>query len=325
MVKILKRKYIIIRVPKLVFGYRLQLGDIWSHFYGILGIIGLTITIIYTWNAYKLFEDKTEFQKIIESLSYSIITVIFVFVFSSVYYIVRLERMRKYKHDFQSVEKELYDQKLINKYMSECMHSITHHHRDITARLYQTITDTEKLDENQMKDLKNEFNNFLVIVTSSLQNLFSFTTQDNCSVTIKLLDETQEYAYTFFRDPINYNKRHQYDKKVRPKGKAKISENLSYKIIMDPKLTNVFYYNNDLSLIYESHQYRNPNEDWHKYYNATLVVPISLLLSEDKRDYIGFLSVDNFKGNLANEESLEFLFAVGDLLYNVFVKYKKIF
>lgn len=77
------------------------------------------------------------------------------------------------------------------------------------------------------------------------------------------------------------------------------------------------------NLLYEK-EYRNGNNQWGKYYNSCLVVPISIFIEEKTRNIIGFLCVDNKEGNLNNSSNIEFMFAVGDLFYSFFCEIHRI-
>jgi len=315
-----KGRLIFIKVPKFIFKYKIYIGDIWSHIYGVFGFIGLLITIVY---AYRTFinSQTSEITPIIHSLTYSVIGVIALFTLSSLYYIIRLQKLRTYKNEFQDISDKYENQLLANKYQSDCIHNIIHYHRNINARLFQYIKDNQN-DEKEKSIIKKRFEDYLVVLTSNLQNYFSFITLDNCSVSIKLLDETKQNVFTFFRDPINLNKRKKSDIN---NDLYSINDNTAFKIIMDEDLTNTFFYCDNLQALYDNHEYDNSNPNWYKLYNSTLVVPISMVLEEGKRDVIGFITVDNFKGKLAEDPNKEFLFGIGDLLYNIFVKYKLIF
>lgn len=315
------RKIVFIRVPKFIFKKSIDLSDIWSHIYGILGTIGLAITIIFTYNSYKN-EKNQDIIAVIQSLSFSIIVVTLVFVIVSAYYIRKLQKLRKYRTDFELEKSKLDRQFLVNQYQSECFHNITHYHRNINARLQQFIRNKDDYSDKEILFLLDRFDYYLIVLTSNLQNYFSFVTSDNCSVSIKIVDENKKFVRTFFRDPVNLNKRKKSDNGYT-NNKYPILENTAFDIITNPRYSNMHFYDNNLEELSKSGRYINSNNNWKDLYNATLVIPISMVLKEKDRDIIGFITIDNKKGNLATDVNKEFLFGVGDILYNIFIKYSE--
>lgn len=87
---------------------------------------------------------------------------------------------------------------------------------------------------------------------------------------------------------------------------------------MSPNCANFYFADDNLKDLYDNHKYVNSNLEWYKFYNATLVVPISMIVSTDERSVLGFITIDNQAGNLATKINTEFLCGVGDLLYNLF-------
>ncbi len=79
----------------------------------------------------------------------------------------------------------------------------------------------------------------------------------------------------------------------------------------------------------QHNSYKNRNYEWSKLYNATIVVPIQANLSGDKRNknmvILGFLCCDNITGGFDRKEVKDFLAAIGDLLFNLFHLYDRLF
>lgn len=316
-----RKKIVFIRVPKFIFSKKIDLTDLWSHVYGVFTTIGLIITIVFTYSTYKS-EDNENIVIVIKTLGLSVIVLSIVFISASLYYLRRLQRLRKVRTEYQLVKNKLDRQYLVNHYQSECIHNITHYHRNIDTRLRQFLLEPDKYNEKECEEIVERFDYYLIILTSNLQNYFSFVTNDNCSVTIKKIDENKEYVRAFFRDPINFNKRKKSDFSYQ-NNKYLISQNSALKIIMDTQLSNTYFYDNNLKELYDNHNYDNCNSNWYKLYNATLVVPISMLISVNNRDVLGFLTIDNRKGDLATDINKEFLFGIADLLYGIFIMYSK--
>ena len=153
------RKIVFIRIPKFIIKKTIDLSDIWSHIYGILGTIGLVITIIFTYHSYQN-ETNKDITTVIQSLSISIIVVTFVFVFVSAYYIRKLQKLRQFKTDFELEHNKFKQQRLVNQYQSECIHTITHYHRNIDTRLQQFINNKENYSDKDLIALLDRFDYF---------------------------------------------------------------------------------------------------------------------------------------------------------------------
>jgi hypothetical protein len=255
-------------------------------------------------------------------LCFSICAIIFVFIFASAYFLYKILKQKPNEKEFKENKDKLNQLYILNYCQSECIHNICHYFRNMDAQLQQFLSNKEKYSEEDLTDIVNRFDYFLIILTSNLQNYFSFVSDDNCSVSIKVIDKNKEFIRTYFRDPVNLNKRKKSDRNYKS-SKYKISENTAFDVILDPKFDNVHFYDDNLSELYDKHLYRNSNENWHKLYNSTLVVPISIVLKENDRDILGFITIDNKKGNLSTDVNKEFLFGIGDMLYNMFNKFSE--
>lgn len=287
--------------------------------YGIFSAVGLGITILFTIKTYNNTKNS-DTTIIIQTLSIASIILFLTFIFVSAYYLNKINKNKEYKTEYILLDSKFKSQVLTNKYQSECFHNITHYYGNSIAKIDEGIENYENLIKEEKIEIVRRLDYFFVILTSSLQNYFSFVSEDNCSVTIKLINEDEKYFRTFFRDPINFNKRRKsYDEK----NNYLISENTGLSIIVDSNYKNNSFYDDNLKQLYDSHQYKNSNDKWFELYNATIIVPISMVIKKDERNILGFLTVDNFKGNLSNKFNEEFLFAVSDLLYNLFKKYRQ--
>lgn len=297
-------------------------SDIWSHFYGFLTVLGLVFTVLYTYFAFKEGIKDEEIWKIVLLLCSSLIVLLVVLIFNTRYFSRRVTELSQIPQDYNFLreEKDRFD--IVLNQISECSHIITHYYRNINARLNQILENPDEFKEPEILENLQRFDDFLINITANLKSYFTLITNDNCSITIKLLNKENGYVKTFFRDPVNFKKRKDSD--FYNNGKCHYSDNTAFEIIMDEKYSNIYFSEDDLTDLHNIFQYKNPNPIWYKYYNSTLVVPISMVLSSNDREIIGFLSVDNFKGNLASNANKEYLFFVADLLYCIFVTYSNV-
>lgn len=302
--------------------------DIWHHVYGLTSAIGLLITVGII--VYNYFNPNTEnnFNYILTILVVLLASVLLMFLISVIYYGNRLKKYSQIPADYSFLKEQTERHDIILNQLCECSHIITHYYRNLDF-LLQDIIDIE---ENEVSDealinVINKFDYFLINITTNLQSYFSQVTDDNCSITIKLLNfnssdvTSKSLVRTYFRDPVNFKKRRNSDTVC---SSCSIDDNTAFSIIMDSSYQNIYFSEDNLPDLYDKHLYKNPNLDWHKYYHSSLVVPISIVTGANSRSILGFLSVDNFKGGLATNSNKEYLFFVADLLYLAFSKFNTI-
>ncbi len=313
-IKISKYRFISINIP-----------DVWTHFYGISSTIGLIITVVLLYKQY-IDNKPNDFNFVITTLLWLIFLILFLFFLIIVYYNTKLSKIENSTQELNKFKIQNIKKDILSKQNSECSHVIAHYYRNIEFE-FQTIID--KYHQGKFEDIKQEeliysierFDYFLINVSSNLQSYFSQLTDDNCSVTIKLLNKDDNSVKTFFRDPVNFKKRREMD---RMKPLTNAFDNTATSIIIDKNFSNTYFADDDLNDLASKGRYVNPNNEWKKHYNATLVTPISFVEAENKRNTIGFLSIDNRIGGLATTSNIEYLFFVSDLLYSIFKKHDKI-
>lgn len=88
------------------------------------------------------------------------------------------------------------------------------------------------------------------------------------------------------------------DENIDGNGLLHYTMNTAFKDILTNSKRS-YYMSNNLFLLSRFRLYENQNKNWRKFYNATLVVPITL--EEDaeligRNNVVGFLCVDNKKG-----------------------------
>ena len=311
--------------------YSVNSGDVWSHVYGILGTISLIFTTVYSFVSFRN-HDIVEFKTVVISLSLIVCSIVVTFIFAVAYYQRRFRFLNELPLILQDTKERNDKLNLMIKAKSECIHTITHYYRNIETQLddfLEQVNRGENSDEDSCNKLLERCKDFLLNATTSLQNYYTIASGYTCAVTIKIaLNDTStgcHYVKTLFRDPLSLKKRRYAESSyASPPGMYLASENTAFDIILSPNHINNFYAADNLREQYELHNYKNSNKFWNKHYNATIVVPIAIVRGKNNRDVIGFIAVDNLtaqSGNLNDEAKIEFLFSIGDLLYNFIKKY----
>ncbi|MHA6281176.1 hypothetical protein ACXYMT_13425 [Salinimicrobium sp. CAU 1759] len=306
--------------------------DIWSHIYGLSSALGFIIAIlalIYNYINQSQNSDFNSYNYILTTLTVLIAVVLLIFLLSVLSFNQRIKRLSQIPAKYSFYEQEFIKNDIIINQLCECSHIVTHYFRNLDFSLQEIIDKEEsKITDNELIDVINKFDYFLINIITNLQSYFSQITDDNCSLTIKLLNyndassaDDDIFIKTYFRDPVNFKRRRETDN-LHPK--CAVEDNTAFAIIMDQAYKNIYFAEDNLTDLYNRHMYKNPNPEWHKYYNSTLVVPISIVTGKNERIILGFLSVDNFKGGLANNSNKEYLFFIADLLYLAFNKFDRI-
>jgi hypothetical protein len=256
------------------------------------------------------------------------------FILSSVYYQRRLKHLAELPLKFNDLKNKNDRLNLILKAQSECSHTIVHYFRNIEYQLdnfLKKIDGNQDISEDECLLILNRCKDFLLNTTTSLQSYFTIASGYTCSITLKIAlnDEVKKIVYvkTLFRDPLSLKKRRYVETAYSmPNGIYTAKDNTAFEIILSQSHTNNFYASDNLNAEYELHNYKNSNKFWNNHYNATIVVPICIVLGDNERNVIGFIAVDNLTaecGNLNDASKIEFLFSVGDLLYTFIQKYIK--
>ncbi|MCU4162506.1 hypothetical protein [Carboxylicivirga caseinilyticus] len=295
--------------------------DYWSHAYGIASVAGLILTIVGFFYAYNHLEATM--AKIVDTLFYVIIAILFVFIVSASYYTRRLRKMDSLPliaENNRTYANQLFE---INKQMAESFHYISHYNRNILNFLEKV--DLEDLNDQSYKEIVHRFSSFLVNVTSCLRQFYTTASGSVCAISIKIIDDEYKFVRTYFRDPISLKKRRRTDNYYHSgNGAYQTHENTAFDVILNEGYVNVFFANDDLQGLHKKHMYENSSPFWFENYNATIVVPISMIIASNERHILGFLTVDNNTGELNETSKVEFLFSVADLMYNALDKYFRI-
>lgn len=178
-------------------------------------------------------------------------------------------------------------------------------------------------DLDTIPEIKSSFKEFLQFFISNVKEFFDVLTGDSNSVYIAfILDSVEDdnfKVFTYYRDPISYRSRSYIDNKK----KEYLTSNFTpFKTIVDPTNTNDIYICDDCK---NENGYIDRIDDWNRYYNACLTVPIRMPLSNvsenNKFVYFGFITVDNKKGGYKNLQAVEALNSFADNLFNAFSFY----
>lgn len=199
-------------------------------------------------------------------------------------------------------------------------HDIVHRYKDELFGDRYNPDIKFKLDPEDHALLDKIFRRITFIVRTSFVEYFhsrEIDIRDDLAISVKLIFSSEEivdrfkglsdgkkhdilsqsnWVVTVFRDLITFEtKRNEREVNRTVYG---IAENTAFDNLYN-KRDNYFFYNNLQGL---GAQYHNHNNEWSRYYNATLVVPIRYDGGSNSNNYIcfGFLAVDSL-----NRENLE--------------------
>lgn len=315
-------------------------------FFGLASLIGTGLTIFTLFNLEKGEPDNL---KVIESLLGVILVLILTFVLSSFHYHKRLTSASNLTSRNEFLENKVIESEIIARSISEYQFNVSYFQVKLLYKLenfiqyIQPIIEDHSLiddlnDEFLKKEYKNmtkdkmidyiskEFYHQLSILTSNIESYYTLVTGDKCSVTLKLIKETNGIinVKTLYRDPHSYSKRKVNDYKNGSPQIYVASDNTAFDVIVNPSKPEVVFVNDDLNSLKEKTLYNNNNQNWNKQYFATLVVPITDSYDKRGNNLLGFLTVDNFRGKLNSDSNVNFLSLCGNLFYPIIDKFHKI-
>jgi hypothetical protein len=207
-----------------------------------------------------------------------------------------------------------------NDLAAQILHNFAHNYREIVCEIYY---DLKSSNFTNREGIAIKFTKFISSTLANIKQIFDHLTDDNCSVCIKLVDiENGEYRIrTFERDHGSARKRSDIDKRLP---NFPHHQNTAFYVIFDPNCEDSHFLCNDLK---NKERYFNCNINWRDYYNACLVVPIRLITERDSKEerssVLGFICVDNFKGNFT-ETANNILATMADscfYLFSIFFHY----
>lgn len=292
---------------------------IFNLIFGIASIIGCSTTIVFTYMAYSKTDTSATAEAAIVTLG--VVTILFtiLFVISSFYYIYKLSKVYSLEVENDTIKSQISDYEIKTKATSDYIYNLSYYQRQILHKL-NVFLEKDKKSMKELNTIFEDLRQFFSTFTTNLQSYFTLVTADNCAITIKIVKDKK--VKTFFRDAISCQARKRSD--INLDGTPfiyKVSDNFAFRVITSHDYREVSYFNNDLKC---DKEYENINVKWQELYNSTAVVPISLNMGDYKSEVLGFLCVDNFKGNLSHKAIEGFLCSSASLLYSVFYKLEKI-
>lgn len=309
------------RPKKFDFSLKSLINDIWTHIYGIITVISFVAAIFFT--IITLNKQQVEFKDVL----YVCLSLIALLTFIIIRISAKYSQLHNMSADLLNYQRENDNLITLIQLQAETTHNITHYYRSLIFdfdKMIEKISKNQEITQNEIDYVCARNSHFLVMVTSSLQNFFSIYTDDNCSISIKSLNTNKDRIKTIFRDPVNLKKRRQAELNCGI-NTYEIVDNTAFEVIISEKYKDYYYASDNLSSEYSNHNYKNCNQNWSNFYNSTIVVPISKIDHNiNKRNILGFLTVDNMKGYLVDNTSIQYMQGISDLLYNYFFKFSLI-
>lgn len=148
-------------------------------------------------------------------------------------------------------------------------------------------------------------NSFLQNLCDSLQRILKKVTGEDCSVSIKLFvpskaDQQRPMVKTMFRDSEFYRQRNDIYGDLEP---FNIEDHTIMNDIMSSQPLKRFIQSNDLTTYKD---YKNPNKEWKKIFNASAIHIISDPNSPSETLFLGFLCADAPYGRF-DEETVKYI------------------
>jgi len=296
----------------------------------ILGLIAGVIpvaTLYFTAPGDKLASLKIPFI----SMSVSIGGLVLTIAILNIYYGLRIHRLSHIPLE-QYLERKGFESTV--KLLDSCtklLHNTLHHLRHMIYALseenYKISRNKKGASKVKAADMLASFSTYLITLAGNLKIFFDKSTEDDCSVCIKLIKKVNDEILikTLIRDSSSYRERKEHDfsdsrhTKIYP-----ASENTAFNMICSEDFKDTFFVSDNLGKLYDEGKYTNSNPRWQTYYNATLVVPISIIPNKEfphERHILGFLCVDNKRGGLNRRYLIDLLAGFSDILFNLFLEY----
>lgn len=155
------------------------------------------------------------------------------------------------------------------------------------------------------------------IILGDIQSVFDRVTGDTCSVCIKILDNDNGRldVATWIRDSRSVADRSYVDD-LEGTSRFDAYSNTAFREIIDPRSGKRHFRCNDLKALAAQGKYQNANPNWSDHYNAALVVPLAQEGAAIE-GFLGFLCVDNVKGNFDSHVCLPILNTYAGILQTV--------
>lgn len=205
-------------------------------------------------------------------------------------------------------------------------------HIDSLARIFEQRTGLSNYvyalensaDTVNAAELFPQIEDYIQYCLEETRYIFERATGRRCATSIKLIEidgDTNLKITTFARDRNSAKKRAQTDEKLP--SIAAYDHSPFARIVAD-RSGEMSYCENDLRALFEKGEYKNSNDRWREFYNATCVVPIAhkasgaMSAGSAGTDILGFLCVDSLDGRFDRAFSVSILKMVAVSLFYTF-------
>lgn len=275
--------------------------------FGYASVVGTIVTVIYTVYSGFIVAGNVEISATIIALC----LLNFFLVISAISLTRRYFRLETQVRPDKLRISQLEQSQVV---ISKVIYNINHQARNLILKINKDLIDSD-FSERHTRNLS--FQKYLVFLMDNIKEIFDVLTDDQCSVCIKIIvpGEYPELTTvkTHYRDSISFRERKLIDSSMQS---FPYYENTAFKQIIQDPYKNPCFICNDLK---KESGYLNMNKNWYKYYNASMVVPISLTLSkEEERMILGFICIDNMKGGFEEKIGRNIISAIADLNFLVY-------
>ena len=236
--------------------------------------------------------------------------------------------LRDVKFEAKNVEDQLQESKKRitqigrrSNQTTRALHNLAHETRDYTIQMYYAAEDffgdTPAKEKKQiLREALARSSSFDIYHLNNVKEIFDIASQQHCSVHLKLIEyvsdlindgTTDIHVRTHMRDSISHKRRIVKDFEL---GSFPYHTSTAFKRIVDHDYSDKEFFEDHLRNV---SYYEDSFRDWDRYYDARAVVALRNLLIPKASRILGFLSVDNFGGGLANETAKELLNTCADI------------
>lgn len=283
---------------------------------GYSSFFGLLATIVYTGYGIFFAGWDLSFNAVIIMLTSVIVTLTGLALYLTRQYDLSRNEINEKIVKIKVFEAEIRDhanriamEQYEQRKLAQIFHNVYHEYRRIVHKMYFAL---ECQNYTDFEGIKSSFKAFMIYVLANIKEVFDVMTGDECAVCIKFLNE-KLVVKTFMRDSVSYRRRAIADRTLP---EYQYHENTAFSQILDARSPVSHYLSNNLL---KETTYVNINKSWQNYYNATVVVPVRLIVQKnpEKSNILGFICVDNFKGNFRGEAAVDILASFCDSFFHL--------
>jgi hypothetical protein len=197
--------------------------------------------------------------------------------------------------------------------IAQIFHNVFHENRKIVYKFNDALFNNNFDNYNS---IIKSFEKYTLFMVNNIKEIFDLLTNEKCNICIKFIISNSEnpkelLVKTWLRDSISYRERSEIDRKLP---NYPCNENTAFKRIISDEYSESYFLSNDLL---NERGYINLNPNWQNSYNACLVVPIRIALSENEYSIVGFICVDNTRGGF-DKPGFNILASFADSCFNLF-------